>query len=375
MAHRTYDVIIIGAGGMGSATAFELAHRGHRVLALEQFPLVHDRGSSHGQTRIIRTAYYEHPCYVPLVRRAFERWYQLEQRSGRHLLTESDCLSIGTPQSEVIRGVLQAAREHNLKTESLDSDELRQRFPMFRFGPEYVGVLEHQAGFLYVEDCVRTYIDEAIHRGATIRAEETVQSWQSTGNGVSVTTTRETYCAAKLVVTAGPWARQLLGQIGSPLRLMRQTLLWFGTSHAEQLQRNRFPIYLAEVPEGNFYGLPMIDPTGPKIARHYGASELLSPEEVSRELTAQDEEPIRQFLKKYLPAVDGPLNRAQTCIYTLSADRHFIIDRHPEYSHVAIATGFSGHGFKFASVVGEIVADLTEKGTTEWDIKRFRIGR
>ena len=159
MANSTYDVIIIGVGGMGSRRRLRAyTNRGHRVLGLEQFPLVHDRGSSHGQSRIIRTAYFEHPSYVPLVRRLLRRWYHLEQRSGRHLLTSASCLSIGTPESDVIRGVQQAACEHRLATDSLNADQMRQRFPMFCFGPEYVGVLEHEAGFLYVEECVRTHI-------------------------------------------------------------------------------------------------------------------------------------------------------------------------------------------------------------------------
>ena len=368
----SFDIIVIGLGGMGSATCFELARRGHRVLGLEQFRTVHSLGSSHGQTRIIRKAYYEHPAYVPLVERAYQRWYELEQLSGRHLLTECACLSLGTPESELIQGVQRAATEHDLKIESLDTKELRRRFSPFHLSEEYVGLLEQEAGFLMVEECVRAYLNLAREQ-AQIREEEAVTHWRAISDGVEVTTTKNTYRAAKLVLTAGPWAAQLLGELGSSLRVMRQVLLWFGTKKPEAFRRDRFPIFIADVPEGKFYGLPMIDSQGVKIAEHYGAPELLSPDQIHREILPEDEARLRRFLKQYLPEVDGPLQHAQTCIYTLSPDRHFIIDGHPQFPQVTFATGFSGHGFKFASVVGEILADLCETGTTKWGIEMFRI--
>src|SRR5262249_38875980 len=181
MPNPTFDVIVIGAGGMGSAAAFELARRGRSVLALEQFPLVHDRGSSHGHTRIIRRAYYEHPAYVPLVQRAFERWYDLEQRTGRHLLTECECLSIGPPNGEVVTGVLASARDHNLYVELFNTTALRNRYSQFLVPADYCGVLERDAGFLYVEECVRAHLDQAVTFGASIRSEEPVTGWQSDG--------------------------------------------------------------------------------------------------------------------------------------------------------------------------------------------------
>jgi sarcosine oxidase len=375
MTHPAFDVIVVGAGGMGSAAAFELARRGRRVLALEQFPLVHDRGSSHGHTRIIRRAYYEHPNYVPLVRRAFERWYDLEQRTGRHLLTECQCLSIGSPDGEVVSGVLAAAREHNLAVDRLLPVDLRTRFPQFQLDDGFVGVLERDAGFLYVEDCVRAHLDSAKSLGATIHAEEPVTGWQATGDGVTVTTTKDTYHAGRLVLTTGPWAGRVLGELGRRLRVMRQTILWFGTTDESAFRRDRFPIFLADVAGGPFYGLPAVDGRGLKVARHYGAPELESPEQVERAVRPADERPVRTFLATHIPGAAGRLNDGQTCIYTLTPDRHFVLDRHPEHANVAMAAGFSGHGFKFASVVREILADLTEKGRTDWPIEMFRIGR
>ena len=375
MTSNRFDVIVIGVGGMGSAACFELARRGLHVLGLEQFPLVHELGSSHGLTRIIRTAYYEHPNYVPLLRRAFARWYELERLRGVHLLTECGCLSLGRPASEVVAGVRQAAQLHHLSIELLVGNALRERYPQFHFADDYVGVLERQAGFLYVEECVRSHIHAARMYGADIRAEEPVVAWSSSGDSVTVTTAKETYHAAKLVLTAGPWAGQLLANHGAHLRVMRQTLLWFSTEDDRQFQRDCFPIFIAEVPEGHFYGLPAIDSAGLKIARHYGAPELLSPDAIDRATCAEDEIPVRAFIKAHLPTVTGRLRRAQACIYTLSPDRHFIIDVHPEHKTVALAAGFSGHGFKFASVVGEILADLAENGRTALPIDMFRFDR
>jgi sarcosine oxidase len=375
MSGNSYDVIVIGVGGMGSATVFELARRGRRVLGLEQFSLGHDRGSSHGHTRIIRQAYYEHPDYVPLVRRAYARWYDLEQRVGRHLLTECNCLSIGLPNSELIEGVRRSADEHRLPIDPLSPAEMRERFPMFHFDDSFAGVLERSAGFLYVDDCVRAHIEAARNAGATLLDNEAVRAWHATPGGVTVQTDRANYSAAKLVLTAGPWATRLLAEWGAGLRVMRQVVLWFEPRHAAAFRRDVFPIYITDTAHGYFYGLPMLDMYGVKVAQHYGAAELAGPEQVHRDTSVADETNVRHFLREHLPDADGPCRRRSVCLYTLTPDRHFILDTHPQYPNVAVAAGFSGHGFKFASVVGEIMADLAESGRTAQPIDLFRLQR
>jgi sarcosine oxidase len=375
MTQHTYDVIVIGVSGMGSAAACELARRGRRVLALEQFALGHDRGSSHGHTRIIRKAYYEHPDYVPLVCRAFERWYDLEQRQGIHLLTENPCLSIGRSDSPMIAGVLASAKQHHLPVEHLSAAELRHRFPAFRIGEDYGGVLECSAGFLYVEDCVQAHACEAVRLGATVQDNEPVVSWKADEREVSVETQAGRYTAARLVITAGPWAGEVLARRGAFLRVMRQVVQWFGTRDDRCFRRDVFPLYIADTPLGHFYGFPVLNTNGAKVAQHYGAPELHYPSEIDRSAKPEDEETARAFLREYLPAIDGPCRRASVCIYTLTPDRHFVIDLHPDHPNVALAAGFSGHGFKFASVVGEILADLADKGRTDLPIGMFRIDR
>jgi sarcosine oxidase len=375
MSDHSHDVIVIGLGGMGSAATFELARRGARVLGLEQFARGHDRGSSHGQTRIIRKAYYEHPDYVPLVRRAYEGWYDLEQRTGRRLLTECPCLSLGPPDSELLTGVLASAREHNLSAERLSAAEVRRQYPPFRIADAFAGVLDRSAGFLAVDDCLRAHQEEAARLGATLRDNEPALAWEAGPGGVRVRTAAATYTAARLVLTAGPWAPALLGRLGAPLKVMRQVPMWFAPRDVRLFRRDVFPAFIAETPEGHFYGVPAVDGDGVKVARHYGAPELPGPDGIDRTVTDADEAPVRRFLREYLPDADGPRRRASVCLYTLTPDRHFVFDIHPEHPNVALAAGFSGHGFKFAPVVGEVLADLSEHGRTEWPIARFRLGR
>ena len=372
---QVYDAIVLGVGGMGAAACFELARRGRTVLGLEQFPLVHDRGSSHGQTRIIRTAYYEHPNYVPLLKRAWVRWYELEQRTGRHLLTECPCLNIGPENSELIAGVRASAAEHGLAIKNMSATEIARRTP-FRFPENYQGVLERQAGFLHVEDCVRAHIDSAVSLGAEIRAEEPVREWKAAGDGVDVTTDRGTYHAGKLVVTAGAWATKLLADLGVPLTVMRQVMLWIDVSaNPYMFRRDHFPMFIADAPGGPFYGIPAIDEYGLKIARHYGAPELAGPEEVNWDATTEDVPAVRAFLDRHVLGASGAVTNGQVCMYTLTPDKHFVIDVHPKFPQVAVACGFSGHGFKFSSVVGEVLADLVEYGKTSHAIDMFSARR
>lgn len=373
---NTYDVVVLGVGGMGSAACFELARRGRRVLGLEQFPLVHSHGSSHGHTRIIRTAYAEHPDYVPLARRSFSRWYELEQLTGRHLLTECPCLNIGPPGSEHVAGVRASVREHGLAATEMNGDEVGRRFPAFRLPDDYEAVLENAAGFLYVEECVRAHIDAAVSFGAEVHAEEPVREWKAAGNGVEVTTDRGTYRAAKLVITAGAWATRLLADLGVPLVVMRQILLWFSVQGREPMFRRdgAFPIFIGDPPEGTFYGLPAIDRYGLKVARHYAAPELPNPDGVNWDVTDADVAAMRPLIDEYIPGL-GAFTKGQVCMYTVTPDHHFVIDVHPRHSQVSVACGFSGHGFKFASAVGEVLADLAETGKTRHGIGMFSAKR
>jgi sarcosine oxidase len=372
---QTYDVIVLGLGGMGSAVACESARRGQSVLGIEQFPLVHDRGSSHGQTRVIRQAYYEHPDYVPLLRRAYEKWYDLEQLAGTQLFTECGVLSLSPPGGEVVQGVTQAAREHGLLVESMTATETRRRFPEFHLPGDYSSVFEPHAGYLRVEECVRAHLDAARAAGATLLAEEQVVHWRDVGAGIEVETTRGRYSSARLIITAGPWAGAVLKQLGLPLQVLRKSLLWFETPEPARFRRDRFPIYMVESPSGFYYGFPVIDSRGHKLARHDGGHIVDDPLHPNRDLLPEDEADCRLFLESFLPSAAGQLRHHEVCMYTVTPDRHFILDVHPESPSVVVGAGFSGHGFKFASVVGEVLADLSESGQSQLPIDRFRLDR
>jgi sarcosine oxidase len=368
-----YDVIVLGLGGMGAAAAATLARRGVRVLGLEQFEFAHHRGSSHGRTRIIRTAYYEHPAYVPLVRRAFSLWAELEARTGRNLLTPCPCLCVGDPAGELVTGVQRAAIEHQLPVETLSAKEVEARFPQFRIPEPWVGTLEQSAGILGVETGVQAHIDDAAAHRADLRANEPVLSWKAGDDSVEVTTAKGTYSAARLVVTAGAWATALLCDIGLPLTVMRQVQWWFGAE--ETFAPEHFPVFLLDTPAGAYYGIPAVGGMGLKCARHYGEPELPSPDGVNWTVEPGEEADVRAFLAKHLPAADRSLTHAEVCMYTLTPDRHFVIDTHPLFPQVSVACGFSGHGFKFAPTVGEILADLSLQGHTEHPIELFRANR
>jgi sarcosine oxidase len=372
---ETYDVIVLGLGGMGTAAAYELARRGRRVLGIEQFELVHARGSSHGETRIIRKAYFEHPDYVPLLERAYQRWYELEQRSGERLLLECGVLSLGPAESEVLAGVLASAAQHALPIEKFRSPELRRRFPQFQVPDDWRGVLERHAGLLFVERCVAAHAQQSRQCGADLHEHEEVISWRADDRHVEVVTKRGRYAAERLVITAGAWATRFLADIGVSFSVTRQTPLWFNVSQPDNFRRDRFPCFCVDAAEGFFYGFPMLDSLGVKLALHYGADELRDPSAVDWQVHSADEAPLRRFVQGHLPQVDGPATRGAVCMYTLTPDRHFVIDLHPRHANVAVAAGFSGHGFKFASVVGEILADLCEQGRTALPINMFSAGR
>lgn len=373
---KPYQVIVLGLGGMGSATVWQLAKRGVRVLGLEQFTSPHARGSSHGRTRVIRQAYFEHPSYVPLLRRAYELWEEAETASQRRLLTLCGGLMLGRPESEVVHGSWLSAREHSLPHEILDAREIRRRFPLFHVDDAEVGLFEAKAGVVQAEEAVQTHLDLATARGAELHFEEPALHWDTSGSGVTVTTARGTYSADQLILSPGPWAPHLLAGLNLPLRVERQVLYWFQPrGDIAAYQPGRFPIYIRESADGlQPYGFPALDgPDGGVKAAFFRLpnAQICTAETVDRGLHPADENALREALRQFLPDLDGPLIHATTCLYTCTPDLHFVMGPHPHHPRVTYAAGFSGHGFKFCSVVGEILADLATQGSTRHDLSLF----
>jgi sarcosine oxidase len=374
----TRDVIVAGLGGMGSAAAYELARRGKRVLGLEKFSPAHDRGSSHGRSRIIRQAYFEGAEYVPLLLRAYELWERLEEETGQELMTLTGGLMIGREDGDLVSGSVHSAEAHDLPYELLDACGIRRRFPAYAPGPETVALYEERAGFVRPEETVKAHLDRAASLGADLRFEEPMLSWEASEGGVRVETPDGSYEAERLVISPGAWAPQLLADMDLPFEVTRQVMYWFEpASGLEPFLPDRFPIFIWEPDDGNmFYGFPVQDDDrGVKAAFFRADSVPTTPETIDREVREEEIDFIRGYLARHVPDLAGRCLDARACMYTNTPDEHFVISVHPDHPQVTIACGFSGHGYKFCSVVGEILADLATEGSTPRPIDLFSPGR
>ncbi|NSC24917.1 N-methyl-L-tryptophan oxidase [Streptomyces albus subsp. chlorinus] len=374
---RTRDVIVIGLGGMGSAAAYHLAARGHQVLGLERFGPAHNRGSSHGGSRITRQSYFEDPAYVPLLLRSYELFAKLERDTGRSLMTLCGGLMLGRPDSRAVAGSRRSAREWGLPHEMLDAAQIRRRFPTLTPAPDEVALYEERAGFVRPEATVTAQLQLAQRAGADLRFEEPVTRWEVLpgGAGVRVHTADGVHTSGHLVICPGAWAPRLLADLGVGFTVERQVMYWFhprgGTA---PFTPERHPIYVWEDRDGvQIYGFPAIEgEDGGAKAAFFRKGVVCDPETIDRTVRDEETAAMAAQLRPRIPDLPGRLRKAVTCMYTTTADEHFVLARHPEHpGAVTVACGFSGHGFKFVPVVGEIVADLALTGTTEHPIALF----
>lgn len=370
-----YDVIVIGVGGMGSATVYHVARRGRKVLALERFDIPHDLGSSHGINRIIRLAYAEDPRYVPLLRRAYDLWREIESAVHERLLFITGGIDAGTRDSATVTGALRSCESHNISHELLDAAALRRRFPGYQLPEHMVAVYQPDGGFVLSERSIEAYVMAARALGADVQSRERVLEWNADGDGVRVRTDRDIYRASALVVTAGPWTAEILPGLVRFLAPERQVLMWSQPLRPEHFGLEVFPVFNMETPEGRFYGFPMYGVPGFKLGKYHHLKERADPDRMDRECHPEDEQVLREAIRRYFPDADGPTMALKTCLFTNTRDEHFVIDLHPEFPQVCIAAGFSGHGFKFCSVIGEVMTDLALGRTTRWDIGLFRLHR
>ncbi|WP_266080917.1 N-methyl-L-tryptophan oxidase [Haladaptatus caseinilyticus] len=370
------DVIVIGVGGMGSAATYHLARRGFDVLGLERFDVPHTRGSSHGITRIIRRAYYEHPSYIPLIERAYELWDEIADRTGRPIIHRTGSVDAAPAGNVVFEGSLRSCEEHDIPHEVLTGAELTDRFPGYRLPDDYKALYQPDGGFVVPEEAIIGHVEAALAAGADIRARERVLDWEETPDGgVRVKTSSTTYEADSLVLAAGAWNSKLSDALEGLAVPERQVLAWFQPETPSLFEPDSLPVWNISVPEGRFYGLPIYGVPGFKLGKYHHLDEQVDPDEWKTEPGPADERLLRDFTEKYFPNAAGPTMRLATCLFTNSPDEHFILDTLPDHPQVAVAAGFSGHGFKFASVIGEILADLAVDGKTNHPIEMFGIGR
>jgi sarcosine oxidase len=374
-AAQSYDVIIVGVGGMGSAIAAHCAARGQRVLAIEQHALLHDRGSSHGHSRIIRLAYFEHDSYVPLLRRAFTLWRELEQASGRSLLHVTGSLDVGPAGGLVFEGSHRSCRTHHLEHEILDASALARRVPGWRPAPDAMAVFQPDGGFLIPEQCVQAHAERAVSSGAVIRQQEPVLGWRAAAGEVEVVTAQGRYRGGQLVVSPGAWMGSMAPSLARLFVPERQVVGWFGVHDHARFSPSHFPVFVLEASEGLFYGFPEHAEPGFKIGKYHHRGEIISPDQLDRTCSPADESALRDAVSRYFPSANGELLRAQACMFTNTPDEHFVIDRAPGSPEVLLVSPCSGHGFKFSSVIGEICADLVTRGQTVHDIALFGLHR
>jgi sarcosine oxidase len=369
------DVIVAGLGAMGSQALLHLARRGLRVAGFDRFAPPHAFGSSHGKSRIIREAYFEDPRYVPLVQRAYALWADLEAATGTTLLRQTGGVCYGPPDGVLVQGARRSAELHGLPHEVLDADALRRRYPVLIPEPSWEGVVEPRAGMLAPEACIGAALQVAERVGARIHRDEPVHSWRVDGDAVTVTTTKGTYRAARLVLSTGAWMGEVLRDLSLPLTVQRNVLFWFtAADRAADFAPDRFPVFLGELGDGTmWYGFPDTG-DGVKVAFHqHGA--VATADGVDRTVSPGEVEAMRARLARHLPAANGALRETAVCVYTNTPDEHFVIDRHPSAPAVIVASPCSGHGFKFSSAIGEVLADLATDRAPAFDLSPFSLAR
>jgi sarcosine oxidase len=373
-----FEAVVCGLGVMGSAALYHLARRGQRVLGIERYEPGHDRGSSHGATRIIRLGYFEHPSYVPLLRRAYALWRQLEQESGRRFLHRTGIVEIGPPEGNLVKGTLASAHAHALEHEILTAPELMRRFAGLDLPASYVGVFQPDGGWLATERSLHALVSLAQSAGAEIRSRERVRAVKPCAGGVRIDTVGGTIEALVAIVCAGPWTASLIPSFSASLRVTREVMAWFEIQEPMLFAVNQWPVFMLESRHGLHYGIPPEHgnaAAGFKIAKHHHRTEVVDPDDCDRAVSPDDEALIRVALANHVPGANGRLLAAQTCLYTVTPDGDFLIDRVPGSPQIIVASPCSGHGFKFAPVIGEILADLAMEGEARHDISRFRLRR
>ena len=360
---------------MGSLTLHHLAQRGQRVLGLDRFTPPHTMGSSHGQSRIIREAYFEDPRYVPLVKRAYSCWADLESTSATTIFRQTGGLMLGPDNGELVRGARLSAELHQLPHELLDAREVARRFPAFHPDSDMVGVWEPRAGVLLPEIAIGAALKVAQRNGAHVQTGESLVSWNAIPGGVEVVTSVGRYRAASLVISVGAWTPDLVTELALPLVVQRNVVMWFSPLRTpEHFTPEAFPIFISEYAPGEmWYGFPDLG-DGVKLARHH-CGESTHPDTINRDVSMDEVEGVRTLIRRYLPNADGLLRDTSVCMYTNAPDEHFVIGRHPAHPAVIVASPCSGHGFKFASVIGEMLADLATDREPEFDLSLFALER
>ena len=376
---KIYDAIVIGAGAMGSAAAYYLSRRGQRVLLLEQFEIDHQRGSSYGFSRIIRYS-YDSPEYVELAKDTYPLWFALEDELGERLVTKTGGIDFGPQDDPTLQATIASVRDCGLSHQLLSPVEAQKRFPQFRFDDDFAVLYQPDSGFVRASRAVRGHIQLARAQGTELLDNTAVAAIRLGNDSVEVRSSRGEFSAAKLIVTAGSWAKTLLAQTGIdlPLRVLRCQLNFMSPADLPMHSAENCPVYIAHLRERDgesIYGIPAHDGSGFKVAFHGGPA-VAHPSEIDYAPRAEDVEKLRPFLRAHIPGVaDSPVQSSRICLYTQTPDEHFIVDKHPEHAQLVIGAGFSGHGFKFSTTIGKMLCDIALDGSTPHNDSLFKLAR
>ena len=376
-----YDVIVIGVGAMGSSTLYHLSKVPNlKVLGIDQFYPPHTNGSSHGETRITRQIYFEHPSYVPMIKKSYPMWRKLESETNTQLFVQTGGIYIGENEGILMKGTIKTAKEHNFEIKILKAKEIMERFPAYHVPENFVGIYDPTAGILFPEKCVESFISEARKSGAQLNFGEKVINIQSSPNYETVVTDKGNYYAKKLIISAGAYVTSLLKDEKLPLKVEKKKIFWMEPvkGFKEDFTPEKFPIFLIADDKTNIilYGFPNILGTGVKSAMHVNKADYVQDVyNIDRTIEEKDLKEFKERISLYLPKVFGKLNKLSTCLYTMAADDNFVIDFLPRNKNIILASPCSGHGFKFSVIIGEILKDLALYGKSEFDLSLFNIKR
>ena len=379
---QNFDVIVLGVGSMGSASCYELAKKGYNVLGIEQFNLPHEKGSHSGQSRIIRKAYFEHPDYVPLLEKAYKNWDILQSESGHEIFQKTGLLYLGKSNSALLNSVKRSSELYNIPLLNINNSEISSKYKQFNIPDYFKGLFEPNAGFLTPERAILTYVESALKKDASIHLNEKVIDWSQKDGIIEVKTNKNKYYSKKLIITAGAWSEEMISNLKPRIMTTQQLISWVIPKKWDDFTLGEFPCWTIEDEEskGLFYGFPILEsghfgaPIGLKIAHHYPGKEI-NPNKAEREIDINEEKTLTTFLKKFIPNGYSKTHLMKTCLYSNSPDGDFIIDFLDDNKNVIIGSGFSGHGFKFSSVIGEILSDLAISGNTLLPIDFLRLDR
>ena len=376
MTNQLYDVVVIGTGCMGSAAAYHLSKAGAKTLVLEQYSRGHTFGSSHGNTRIIRLV-YEKPFYTELMKSSYACWRDLERESGRKLLFTAGSVIIAPVGHEYVINTRASLDAAGVESEWLHERELASRLPQFRIEPNtMVALWQEDGGFLHASACISAQLDLAEQHGAEIREDTEVIAVDWESNSPVVVCKDGRYQGKKIVLAVGAWTGQLLPNLSLPLTVTRQQVVYFKPKEETRFQPAQFPVFIDVTRPTSFYGVPDFGGKGLKVGVDgHGEEFATALDSCSRTPDPAYVDFVHEFVGERMPDAAGEVSHAEVCLYTETPDKDFIIDLHPNCENLAIAGGFSGHGFKFGGLVGKILSELALTGETHHDISQFRLDR